>query len=280
MTGDGVNDALAIKEADIGIAMDSGSAATKAVARLVLLDGRFSQLPGVVAEGRQVIANIERVSMLFLTKTAYATALAVLFGVMLLPFPFLPRQLSVIDGLTIGIPAFFLALMPNRRRYVPGLPAAVAELRDPGRHHHRARARALQPHGDRRGDPAGRAAHRIDDDPHDRRPLGAHRALTAHRRLEDPDHRLDDARAGAVYAIPFISDFLQFTDPSLTTALLVIGSSVVAIAGIEVVRFVHRRAVARMTFVPAPALAAAVRQQEASARGGRTQPTAQPTARG
>ena len=120
MTGDGVNDALAIKEADIGIAMDSGSAATKAVARIVLLDGRFSQLPGVVAEGRQVIANIERVSMLFLTKTAYATALAVLFGVMLLPFPFLPRQLSVVDGLTIGLPSFFLALMPNRRRYVPG----------------------------------------------------------------------------------------------------------------------------------------------------------------
>ena len=69
MTGDGVNDALAIKEADIGIAMNSGSAATKAVARLILLDGRFSHLPGVVGEGRQVIANIERISMLFLTKT-------------------------------------------------------------------------------------------------------------------------------------------------------------------------------------------------------------------
>ena len=66
------------------------------------------------------VANIERVSMLFLTKTAYATGLAVLFGVMLLPCPFLPRQLSVVDGLTIGIPAFFLALMPNHRRYVPG----------------------------------------------------------------------------------------------------------------------------------------------------------------
>ncbi|HWK20264.1 MAG TPA: HAD-IC family P-type ATPase, partial [Microbacteriaceae bacterium] len=80
MTGDGVNDALAIKQADIGIAMESGSPATKAVARLVLLDGRFSHLPGVVAEGRQVIANIERVSMLFLTKTSYAVLLAVLFG--------------------------------------------------------------------------------------------------------------------------------------------------------------------------------------------------------
>ena len=150
MTGDGVNDALAIKEADIGIAMDSGSAATKAVARIVLLDGRFSQLPGVVAEGRQVIANIERVSMLFLTKTAYATALAVLFGVMLLPFPFLPRQLSVVDGLTIGLPAFFLALMPNPRRYVPGflrrslsfaIPAGIVVALVLG---------ALQPRGDRR----------------------------------------------------------------------------------------------------------------------------------
>ena len=120
MTGDGVNDALAIKEADIGVAMNSGSAATKAVARLVLLDGKFSHLPAVVAEGRQVIANIERVSMLFLTKTAYATVLAVTFGVLFLPFPFLPRQLSLTDGLTIGIPAFFLALIPNTRRYIPG----------------------------------------------------------------------------------------------------------------------------------------------------------------
>ena len=115
-----MNDALAIKEADIGVAMNSGAAATKAVARLVLLDGKFSHLPSVVAEGRQVIANIERVSMLFLTKTAYATFLAIAFGILLLPFPFLPRQLSVTDGLTIGIPAFFLALLPNAQRYIPG----------------------------------------------------------------------------------------------------------------------------------------------------------------
>ncbi len=120
MTGDGVNDALAIKTADMGIAMNSGAAATKAVARIVLLDGKFSHLPDVVAEGRQVIANIERVSMLFLTKTVYATLLAVLFGVLVLEFPFLPRQLSITDGLTIGIPAFFLALMPNAQRYIPG----------------------------------------------------------------------------------------------------------------------------------------------------------------
>jgi cation-transporting ATPase E len=117
MTGDGVNDALALKEADIGIAMDSAAAATKAVSRLVLLDGRFDRLPGIVAEGRQVIANIERVSMLFLAKTAYAVILSVTFGALLWGFPFLPRQLSATDGITIGIPAFFLALVPNLRRY-------------------------------------------------------------------------------------------------------------------------------------------------------------------
>ncbi len=120
MTGDGVNDALAIKDADIGIAMESGSPATKAVARLILLDGKFSHLPGVVDEGRQVMANIERVSMLFLSKTAYAVSLALVFGVLMIEFPFLPRQLSATDGLTIGIPAFFLALLPNARRYEPG----------------------------------------------------------------------------------------------------------------------------------------------------------------
>ncbi|WP_261792385.1 HAD-IC family P-type ATPase [Arthrobacter sp. PM3] len=120
MTGDGVNDALALKTADLGIAMDSAAPATKAVSRLVLLDGRFDRLPGVLAEGRQVIANIERVSSLFLSKTVYATAIAVTFGLLQWEFPFLPRQLSFTDGLTIGIPAFFLALMPNPRRYQAG----------------------------------------------------------------------------------------------------------------------------------------------------------------
>nr|WP_194241367.1 HAD-IC family P-type ATPase [Galbitalea soli] len=120
MVGDGVNDALAIKRADLGIAMGSGAPATKAVARMTLLDGRFRALPGIVAEGRRVAANIELVSMLFLTKTVYAVALAVAIGAATLPFPFLPRQLSVTDGLTIGIPAFFLALLPNARRYRAG----------------------------------------------------------------------------------------------------------------------------------------------------------------
>ncbi|WP_080503808.1 cation-translocating P-type ATPase [Renibacterium salmoninarum] len=120
MTGDGVNDALALKNADIGIAMGSGAAATKAVSRLVLLDGQFSRMPGVVAEGRRVIANVERVANLFLTKTAQAIIISLVIGVLLWQYPFIPRQLSITSALTIGIPAFFLALLPNKRRYQPG----------------------------------------------------------------------------------------------------------------------------------------------------------------
>src|SRR6478736_2600760 len=120
MTGDGVNDVLALKEADLGIAMDSASPATKAVARMVLLDGRFERLPAVVDEGRRAISNIERVSLVFLSKTVYATVISVVCGILLLAFPFLPRQLSALDGLTIGLPAFFLALQPGGERYAPG----------------------------------------------------------------------------------------------------------------------------------------------------------------
>jgi cation-transporting ATPase E len=120
MTGDGVNDVLALKEADLGIAMDTASPATKAVARMVLLDGRFDRLPAVVAEGRRAIGNIERVSMVFLSKTVYITVTSIIFAALLWPFPFLPRQLSVLDGLTIGLPGFFLALQPGARAYTPG----------------------------------------------------------------------------------------------------------------------------------------------------------------
>ena len=120
MTGDGVNDALALKDADIGIAMGNGAPATRAVAQLVLLDSRFATMPGVVAEGRRVIANIERVANLFVTKTVYAMLLAIAVGVARWPYPFLPRHLTIVSSLTIGIPAFFLALSPNSRRYVPG----------------------------------------------------------------------------------------------------------------------------------------------------------------
>ena len=131
MTGDGVNDVLALKLADIGIAMGSGAPATKAVAELVLLDNRFATLPGVVAEGRRVTANIERVANLFITKTVWATLLAVAAGVALMPYPFLPRHLTIIDFLAIGVPGFFLALAPNRRRYVPGFVGRVLRFAVP-----------------------------------------------------------------------------------------------------------------------------------------------------
>ncbi|MEP6624568.1 MAG: HAD-IC family P-type ATPase [Acidimicrobiia bacterium] len=120
MTGDGVNDALALKDADIGVAMGSGAAATRAVAQLVLLDGKFATLPGVVAEGRRVTANIERAANLFLTKTVYAAILAVATVVSGWPFPFLPRHLTLVSAVTIGIPGFFLAFAPSTRRYIPG----------------------------------------------------------------------------------------------------------------------------------------------------------------
>jgi cation-transporting ATPase E len=131
MTGDGVNDVLALKLADIGIAMGSGSPATKAVAELVLLNGRFATLPGVVAEGRRVAANIERVANLFVTKTVWATLLAIAAGIALLPYPFLPRHLTIVDTLAIGVPSFFLALAPNQRRYRPGFVGRVLRFTVP-----------------------------------------------------------------------------------------------------------------------------------------------------
>ncbi|MFC7218765.1 cation-translocating P-type ATPase [Streptomyces polyrhachis] len=119
MTGDGVNDVLALKDADIGVSMGSGSEATRAVAQIVLLNNSFATLPSVVAEGRRVIGNIERVATLFLTKTVYSVLLALLVVVSAVPYPFLPRHLTLLSTLTIGIPAFFLALAPNKERARP-----------------------------------------------------------------------------------------------------------------------------------------------------------------
>ncbi|KUL37168.1 magnesium-transporting ATPase [Streptomyces sp. NRRL F-4489] len=119
MTGDGVNDVLALKDADIGVAMGAGSAATRAVAQIVLLNNSFATLPSVVAEGRRVIGNITRVATLFLTKTVYSVLLAVLVACWQIPYPYLPRHLTLLSTLTIGVPAFFLALAPNKERARP-----------------------------------------------------------------------------------------------------------------------------------------------------------------
>nr|WSX22332.1 HAD-IC family P-type ATPase [Streptomyces tubercidicus] len=119
MTGDGVNDVLALKDADIGVAMGSGSEATRAVAQIVLLNNSFAALPSVVAEGRRVIGNITRVATLFLTKTVYSVLLAILVACWQIPYPYLPRHLTLLSTLTIGIPAFFLALAPNKERARP-----------------------------------------------------------------------------------------------------------------------------------------------------------------
>jgi len=139
MTGDGINDVLALTRADLGVAMGSGSGATRAAAKIVLLDDSFATLPYVVAEGRRVLGNIERVASLFLTKTAYAVLLSVATAVVALAvtelqglrFPFLPRHLTLISTLTIGVPAFVLALAPSAQRVAPGFVSRVLRFAIP-----------------------------------------------------------------------------------------------------------------------------------------------------
>ena len=244
MTGDGVNDALAIKTADMGIAMNSGSPATKAVARLVLLDGKFSHLPDVVAEGRQVIANIERVSMLFLTKTVYATLLAIMFGVLVLEFPFLPRQLSITDGLTIGIPAFFLALMPNAQRYIPGflrrslsfaIPAGIVVALTLTFY-------TLTVRGTVDADQLRTGATII----------LAVVGIWILGVLARPLNRYKGAVVGAmfialvvIFSVPLARSFFVLVDPGQDTAIVIALFGIVAIILIEVIRAIQRRYVAR-----------------------------------
>ncbi|MFF0386108.1 HAD-IC family P-type ATPase [Streptomyces sp. NPDC004286] len=132
MTGDGVNDVLALKDADIGVSMGSGSEATRAVAQIVLLNNSFATLPSVVAEGRRVIGNITRVATLFLVKTVYSVLLALLVVCWQVEYPFLPRHLTLLSTLTIGVPAFFLALAPNTERARPHFVRRVMRYSIPG----------------------------------------------------------------------------------------------------------------------------------------------------
>ncbi|WP_018178408.1 HAD-IC family P-type ATPase [Jongsikchunia kroppenstedtii] len=141
MTGDGVNDVLALKDADIGVAMGAGSSATRSVAQIVLLDNKFATMPYVVGEGRRVIGNIERVSNLFLTKTVYAVLLAMIVGVAgviaklagasPVSYPFQPIHVTILNWFTIGVPAFILSLAPNNERARTGFVRRVLRLAIP-----------------------------------------------------------------------------------------------------------------------------------------------------
>jgi cation-transporting ATPase E len=137
MTGDGVNDVLALKDADCGIAMASGSDAACQVAQLVLLDSDFSNMPEVVNEGRRVINNIQRAASLFFVKNIFSFAISIISLFVDMPYPLVPLHLSVISGMTIGIPAFFLALEPNHERvkgkfitnvFLKALPGGITDV--------------------------------------------------------------------------------------------------------------------------------------------------------
>ncbi len=125
MTGDGVNDVMALKEADCSIAMAAGSEASRAVAQLVLLDSDFASLPSVVSEGRRVINNIERAASLFLVKTTFSAVLTILCIAFGLSYPFEAIHLTLVSALFVGIPSFFLALEPNNQKVTGGFLSKV-----------------------------------------------------------------------------------------------------------------------------------------------------------
>ncbi len=132
MTGDGVNDVLAMKEADCGIAMYSGAQAATQVARLVLLDSDFAAMPHIVGEGRRVINNIQRAATLFLVKNIFSLALSIITLFTNWPYPLAPLHLSIISALTIGVPSFFLAMEPNYERVQGRFLAGVFRRAFPG----------------------------------------------------------------------------------------------------------------------------------------------------
>ncbi len=132
MTGDGVNDVLAMKESDCGIAMASGAQAASQVARLVLLDSDFAAMPSIVAEGRRVINNIQRAAALFLVKNIFSLGLSLLSLLTNFPYPMVPFHLSIISALTIGVPSFFLAMEPNYERVTGAFLPSVLRRALPG----------------------------------------------------------------------------------------------------------------------------------------------------
>ena len=137
LTGDGVNDLLALREADCSIAVAEGSDAARQVSQVVLLDSDFSSLPAVLSEGRRVVNNITRVAGVFFVKTIYSVLLSVVCLIFNLPFPLVPIQVTLIDLLIEGYPAFFMSFEPDNRkttkRFLPSVmsrafPNAVAIL--------------------------------------------------------------------------------------------------------------------------------------------------------